>query len=241
MERTLPDGRLALYRHPLWLRCTHWLNALCLLVLLLSGLQILNAHPSLYWGEVSRFDHPWLAIHWRRSAGVPVGWTLPDWPDLGAGRRWHFFFAWLFAMNGVLYLTACIVTGRLRNALLPDIEQLRNLGKTVLHHLRLQFPQGEAAREYNVLQKLTYLIVVLVLLPLMLLTGITMSPGMDARLHLLTDLFGGRQSARTVHFLVACSLVLFVVVHLAAVLAAGPITEIRSMLTGWFIIGRQRK
>ena len=170
-----------------------------------------------------------------------MGWTLPDWSDLGAGRRWHFFFAWLFATNGLLSFTACIVTGRLRNRLLPDMKQLRDLGTTVLHHLRLQFPAGEAALEYNVLQKLTYLIVVLVLLPLMLLTGITMSPGMDARLHFLTDLFGGRQSARTVHFLTTCSLLLFMAVHLAAVLAAGPITEIRSMLTGWFIIDRERK
>jgi thiosulfate reductase cytochrome b subunit len=100
----------------------------------------------------------------------------------------------------------------------------------------LHFPHDEEARHYNVLQKLSYLAVLFGLLPLMVATGLTMSPGMDARLHFLVEVFGGRQSARTLHFLTACSLVLFVVVHIIAVVAAGPVTELRSIITGWFVI-----
>jgi thiosulfate reductase cytochrome b subunit len=105
----------------------------------------------------------------------------------------------------------------------------------------VRFPHGEAARHYNVLQKLSYLAVLFGLLPLMAATGLTMSPGMDARLHFLTEIFGGRQSARTIHFLAAMALVVFFVVHIVAVLAAGPLTELRSIITGWFVIRTERR
>jgi thiosulfate reductase cytochrome b subunit len=240
-ERRLPGGRLALYRHPLPVRLAHWINALCLLVLLTSGLQILNAHPALYWGEASSFERPWLALRFSSAHAFPSWITLPSWQDLAGGRRWHFFFAWLFLLNGLFYLVYVVVSGRVGRLLVPSRAQLRGIGSSIVAHLRLRFPQAELAQGYNVLQQLSYLAVLFVLLPLMVLTGLTMSPGMDAWLHFLTPLFGGRQSARTVHFLSASLLALFFLIHLAAVLMAGPLREIRSMVTGWLVIKTPRE
>ena len=180
----------------------------------------------------------------RNASGDPVRrafprWaTLPSWRDLALGRRWHFFFAWLFVANLLAYFVAGIASGHLRRDLLPSRQQLRprSLLKDALDHLRLKFPHGEKARHYNPLQKLTYLGVIGVLLPLMILTGLTMSPGMDAILPWLVDIFGGRQSARTIHFVAASLIVLFVFVHVAMVFLAGPVNELRSMITGKFAI-----
>jgi len=235
-DRVLAGGRIGVYRHPLPIRLTHGVNALCLAVLLMSGLQILNAHPALYFGNTSSFDAPFIAFGNGDSAPFPRWITLPSWQDLAAGRRWHFFFAWLWVLNGLVYLGYGLASGRVRHVLLPTRPELRGIGRSLREHLRLQFPHGEAARRYNVLQQLSYLAVVFGLLPLMMLTGLAMSPGMDARLHLLVDLFGGRQSARTLHFLAASALAAFFLIHMAAVLAAGAATELRSIITGWFVI-----
>jgi thiosulfate reductase cytochrome b subunit len=237
-DRTLGQGRVAIYRHPLAVRITHWINALCLLVLLLSGLQILNAHPALYWGNASTFSNPFITF--QSAPAFPPWATLPGWQDLAGGRRWHFFFAWLFVLNGLLYVVYALTSRRVDKVLAPTAEQLRHIGGSIREHLRLRFPHDEEARHYNVLQKLSYLVVLFGLLPLMVATGLTMSPGMDARLHFLVEVFGGRQSARTLHFLTASTLVLFFVVHIVAVVAAGPVTELRSIITGWFVI-RTRK
>jgi thiosulfate reductase cytochrome b subunit len=234
-ERRLPDGWLALYRHPLPVRLTHWLNALCLFVLLPSGLQILNAHPALYWGQTSNFGQPWLALAPEGQHAAPSWLTLPGWQDLAAGRRWHFFFAWVLVVNGLAYLIYCAGSGRLRRLLLPRRGQLEHIGRSLLDHLNLRFPAAELARGYNVLQQLSYLAVILVLLPLMVLTGLTMSPGVDAWLN-LPALLGGRQSARTLHFLAAALLTLFFLIHILAVLMAGPVREMRSMISGWLVI-----
>jgi thiosulfate reductase cytochrome b subunit len=241
-ERTLRDGRTAVYRHPLPVRLWHWLNVLCFLVLIPSGLQILNAHPALYWGNASTFGSPWIMFGSGGDAPAFPSWvTLPSWQDLAGGRSWHFFFAWIFVVSGLLYVIYALASRRARDVLWPRRGELRRIGRSVLDHLRLRFPQGEEARRYNLLQQLSYLDVMFGLLPLMALTGLTMAPGMDARLHFLTELFGGRQSARTIHFLAACALVLFIVIHLAAWLASGPLNELRSMVTGWFALGRRRK
>jgi thiosulfate reductase cytochrome b subunit len=240
-ERALADGRIAFYRHPLPVRLTHWVNALCLLLLLMSGLQILNAHPALYWGESSTFDRPFLSFGSGDGPAFPAWITLPGFQDLAGGRSWHFFFAWLLVLNGLAYLSYAFASGRVRRVLAPDKQQLRNIGHALADHLRLRFPHGEAARRYNVLQKLSYLLVLFGLLPLMLLTGLTMSPGMDARLHWLTALFGGRQSARSVHFFTASALVAFFPIHILAVLAAGPLNEMRSIVTGWFVIKPEKR
>lgn len=228
-ERVTKGGRVLVYRLPWLVRAVHWVNVLCLLILLLSGLQILNAHPAFYWGEASHFATPALKV------GPIPGWlTLPGYADLGAGRRWHFFFAWIFVINGLVWA----VWSLSRRTLWPSRSQLRGIGQSLRDHLRLRFAHGEDARDYNVLQKLAYIAVLFGLLPLMVLTGLAMSPGMDAAWPLLTSVFG-RQTARTVHFLSASGLVLFLVVHLAMVVAAGPLNEMRSILTGWFQIGRR--
>lgn len=168
--------------------------------------------------------------------GFPAWATLPSYRDLATGRRWHFFFAWLFAVNGAVYLAAAVLGGHLRRDLAPTRRDLRHIGADVWDHLRLRFPKGWAAARYNVLQKLAYLGVILVLGPTMLLTGMTMSPGLDAAMPWLLDLFGGRQSARTLHFAAASLIVLFIAVHLVMVLLSGPINQLRGMITGRYVV-----
>lgn len=225
------DGRW-LYRHRPIVRVTHWINVICLAVLLMSGLQIFNAHPALYLGDVSHFDDPLVAI----DRGFPHWITLPGYQDLATGRRWHFFFAWLFVVNGLVYLAAGLYQRHFQRDLALSRYQLRHIGRTIRDHLRLRFPEGEEARHYNVLQKLSYLAVVFVLLPVMVLAGLALSPALDAAFPWLPALFGGRQSARTVHFIVANLLVLFVVVHVLMVLLSGASNRLRAMITGWYTL-----
>jgi thiosulfate reductase cytochrome b subunit len=258
-------------RHSRVTRVTHWLNALCVIFLLMSGLNIFMAHPSLYWGQYGAdFDKPafsigatgtpqhprgqttigdWridttglLGASWNHGAltaqTFPSWMTLPSWRDLESGRRWHFFFAWVFAINGLIYLIVSILTRHVQRDLAPTKEQIRpsHILHDIAQHARLRFPTGEAAKHYNVLQKLAYLAVIAVLAPLMVLTGLTMSPGFNAIAPIFLDLFGGRQSARTIHFITANLIVLFVLVHLAMVVLAGPLNEIGSMITGRYTV-----
>lgn len=258
-----------IYRHSRAVRLTHWINALVLVVLLMSGLQIFNAHPALYLGHASDFDKPILAMDDSRTEdgvkgvttlfgrefdttgifglggdaangyqrrGFPWWATLPGHRNLSMGRRWHFFFAWLFLFNGLAYLLWSLGSGHLRRDLAPTGKELKHIGASISEHLRFKFPRGQAAKRYNILQKIAYLFVALVLLPLMLLTGLAMSPGMDAAFPLLIDMFGGRQSARTVHFISASLIVLFVVVHIIMVLISGVWNNLRSMITGRYVI-----
>lgn len=174
----------------------------------------------------------------QRARTFPDWLTLPSYRDLATGRRWHFFFAWLLVINGFIYLLYGLFAGHFRRDLLPEGRELTpsHLGHEIADHARLRFPKGEAARRYNSLQKLAYLAVIFVLLPLMVATGLTMSPGMDAALPWLVDVFGGRQSARTLHFVAATLLVAFVIVHLAMVVLSGPFNNLRSMITGRYAI-----
>jgi thiosulfate reductase cytochrome b subunit len=171
-----------------------------------------------------------------KEQGFPWWATLPGYRNLSMGRRGHFFFAWLFLFNGLVYLIYSLAIGHLRCDLTPGARELKHIGASISEHLRLKFPQGEEAKHYNVLQKLAHLIVALVLLPLMLLTGLAMSPGMDAGYPFLLDMFGGRQSARTIHFIAASGIVLFVAVHILMVLISGVWNNLRSMITGRYVI-----
>jgi thiosulfate reductase cytochrome b subunit len=250
-----------IYRHTVLVRITHWINVICVTFLVMSGLQIFNAHPALYVGQQSDFDHPVLRMSARNTPDGPVGetmilghtfdtsgvlgmstydgiprargfpsWiTVPSYQDLATGRRWHFFFAWLFFINGAVYLIANLVNRHIWRDLVPSWRQVRAIGPTVWHHLKLKFPRE---RGYNVLQKLTYLAMVVFVLPLAILTGLTMSPGIDALVPWLVDVFGGRQTARTIHFICATLIVLFVVVHVLLVLVSGVWNNLRSMITG---------
>jgi thiosulfate reductase cytochrome b subunit len=169
--------------------------------------------------------------------GFPDWLTIPSWRDLAAVRRWHFFFAWVLMINGLVYLIVGLATGHLQR-LLPTRAELRpgHLLRTIWNHLRLHFPHGDQPLEYNILQKLSYLAVIGILAPLMLLTGWAMSPGPDSFAPWLPEIFGGRQGARLVHFLTANLLFLFLLVHLLALVGVGAWNELRSMITGRYVI-----
>jgi thiosulfate reductase cytochrome b subunit len=166
----------------------------------------------------------------------PSWLTLPGYQDLAIGRRWHFFFAWLLVLNGLIYLLYSIVSGHVWRDLLPSARQLHRIGGSILDHLRLRFPGGEEARHYNVLQRLSYLLVLFILVPLLIVSGLTMSPGLDAAFPFLTDALGGRQTARTIHFICAFALVGFAIIHILMVLLSGVFNNLRSMITGWYTI-----
>jgi thiosulfate reductase cytochrome b subunit len=151
------------------------------------------------------------------------------------GRVWHFFFAWLFAINGAIFVAYAFARGHVRD-LLPTGHDIRNLPHEIVEHLKLRFPRGEAAKHYNALQKLAYFTVIFVLGPLVVLTGLTMSPTMDAAFPFLPWVFGGRQSARTIHFICAFSFLGFFIVHMIMVVLSGTWNNVRAMITGRYLI-----
>lgn len=218
------------FRHTLLVRITHWINAISFLFLVPSGIAIVLAHPEFYWGETGYFGDP-------TAFALPLE-ANPD--HTGWGRGMHFAFAWVLVINGLVYLISGLLNGHFRRKLLPTSEQLQpdHLLHEIREHARLRPPRGVAALRYNVLQKLSYLIVVFLLFPAMLLSGLTMSPAVTAAFPELFTLFGGRQSARTIHFIAGSLLALFLVVHIAQVFIAGVANEIRSMITGRFVIDR---
>jgi thiosulfate reductase cytochrome b subunit len=218
-------------RHSAVTRATHWINALALALLLMSGLQIFNAHPALYWGDISTFDAPLFA------PGEFPGWaTIPSYQSLAAGRLWHFFFAWVLVINGALYIIASLASGHLRGDLIPSWAEIAAIGRSIAEHIRLHFPKGEEARRYNVIQQLAYLAVIFGLLPLVILTGLCMSPQLNAAFPWLPELFGGRQSARTLHLIAAAGLFGFFIIHIVMVVLSGFWNNMRSMITGRYSI-----
>jgi len=249
-----------------------WINVVCLVVLLGSGLNIFNAHPALYWGHDSS-GKPWLSMRGENTTAGPIGKTrlggtdfdttgvlglsevngrptaraFPSWATipgpqwLAMARRWHLFFAWLFVVNGVAYVLYTIFSRHLARDLVPTRFELRNVGRSILDHIKLKHPTGDAALRYNVLQSLTYLVVIFGLLPLVVICGMALSPRLNAVFTGWVDLLGGRQSARSLHFLAALGLVLFVVVHVAEVVIAGVWNEMRSMITGWYRVPEDSK
>jgi thiosulfate reductase cytochrome b subunit len=256
--------RPLVYRHRLSTRIWHWINAVAVFVMLMSGLMIFNAHPRLYWGQFgANFDRPWLQIgatgtqgqlqigsltipttgvlgRWQDKAGnvqtrAFPGWaTIPSYYSLSGARRWHLAFAWILAIGAVAYWLTSLLNRHVQRDLAPRRGELRpsHIWHDIKQHARLRFPTGEAATRYNILQKLSYLGVLFLLLPLIILTGLTMSPAIDAAWPWLLDLFGGRQSARSIHFICAMLFAAFILVHLVMVLLAGPYNEVRSMITG---------
>lgn len=258
----------SIYRHRLPVRLMHWINVVCLVILLGSGLNIFNAHPTLYWGHDSVTGTPWLSIGSANSPQGPVGRTrlgsatfdttgvlgisdvdgtatargFPSWATipgpqwLAMARHWHLFFAWLFVVNGVAYVLYTVFSRHLVRDLVPTRAELKNIGRSILDHVRFKHPTGEAAKRYDVLQSLAYLIVIFVLLPLIVIAGLAMSPRLDAVFTGWVDLLGGRQSARSLHFLAAAGLVIFTLVHVFEAFVAGIWNEMRSMITGWYKI-----
>jgi thiosulfate reductase cytochrome b subunit len=263
-------------RHSVAVRVMHWLNVLALFILLMSGLQIFNAHPALYWGKSSYTGRPpVLRMHAQRSVdgsaigvtevfgrtyyttglfglsrdsqdqltqrGFPSWLTIPSNQWLAMARRWHFFFEWVFVLNGLLYIAYSIWTRHLADDLTPTRRDWRSIGRSTLDHLRFRHPSGEAAKRYNVLQKIAYLSVIFGLLPFMILMGFAMSPRLDSVWPGWVDLFGGRQSARTLHFLAAFLIVAFVLIHVFEVVVSGLWNNLRSMITGRYEIVDAKK
>lgn len=220
------------YRHRLPTRLWHWVNAVAIIVMLMSGLMISNAHPHLYWGEYgANADHPW----W--SPPQFPGWaTIPSTYNLALARHWHLFFAWVFAFGLLAHMIISLINRHIQRDLSLSRRELApaHLWQDVKDHARLKFPTGQEALSYNVLQKITYIAVVFGVIPLLILTGLSLSPGLNAVLHWPLDLVGGRASARSIHFIAAGLMAAFIVVHLLLVVLAGPFNEVRSIVTGWY-------
>jgi thiosulfate reductase cytochrome b subunit len=259
------------YRHTLPVRIMHWVNVVAFLLLLMSGLQIFNAHPALNWGRSSYTGQPPVLQMYARQAedgaligitqvlghdfittgvlgasrtsngelmarGFPAWATLPGPQWLAMGRRWHLFFAWVLVINGLAYLTYSVLSRHLVRDLAPGKEDWRSLGQSVRDHLLFRHPHGEAEKHYNVLQKLAYLFVIFVLVPLIIITGWSMSPRLDAIIPGWVDWLGGRQAGRTIHFVAAWTLVAFVLIHVFEVVVSGLWNHLRSMITGRYRI-----
>ena len=254
-----------IYRQSIFTRVTHWVWVVAMFFLLLTGLQIWNAHPALYVGQQSgfEFDNAVLEIGAVNSETGPRGVTkllgmtfdttgvlgvserngranfvgFPDWAtipssrDLATGRVVHFFFAWVLVGALAVWLVASLANRHLWRDIILKPRDLRDLPRDIWDHVRFRFVHG---RTYSPLQKLAYFVVFAVLFPLIVLTGLTMSPGMNSAWPWLVDVFGGRQTARTIHFLAMVGFVLFFVVHVAMVVLAGPFNELRSMITGYY-------
>lgn len=225
-------------RHTWPVRAWHWFNAVLLYILLTSGLGIFNAHPRLYWGQYgANFDSAWLELE---RFGPLL--TLPARYDLAMSRHWHLTAAPLFAFGLLAYMLWSLVNGHISRDLAFRRGELeaRHVWQDIRNHARLRFPTGTAALRYNVLQKASYIAIIFIVLPVIILTGLTMSPGMNAAWPWLLDLFGGRQSARSIHFIAAFALVAFFLIHILMVVLAGPINELRSMITGRYRVPEDR-
>ena len=212
-------------RHSAMVRVTHWITAISFVGLLISGAAILVAHPRLYWGETGAVGTPSLI-------DLPIPFLIGH---SGWGRYLHFLSAWVSVLTGGIYVLAGAFTQHFRKDLLPAKADLSwsRIWRLVWNDVRLKRPAEEEALAYNVVQRLTYLGVIFVLFPLVILTGLGMSPAIASVVPALRTGFGGQQSARTIHFFVALALVLFVCVHMAMVCLAGFMSRVRAMITGY--------
>lgn len=267
----MPAGKPArakgqlVYRQSIFTRVTHWVWAVALFFLLLTGLQIFNAHPALYIGEESGFGYDNAVLRMQAGntpegprgfttilgqkfdttglfamsggearpqyRGFPAWMTIPSFQDLATGRVVHFFFAWILVGALAIWLPASLANGHFWRDIVLKRRDFRELPRDIVEHLKFRFNHG---RSYSPLQKFAYATVFFVLFPLIVLSGLAMSPGMDAAWPWLLDAFGGRQTARTIHFAVMVFLVLFFVIHIVMVILAGPVNGLRSMITGYY-------
>jgi thiosulfate reductase cytochrome b subunit len=223
-------------RHHALVRVTHWLTTIAFLALLITGGEIVLSHPRFYWGETGNVNmKPWLNLHVPSSRGtVPTGYgyVLPD--QNGWSRYLHFQAAWLAIATGLLYGIWGVLSGHFRRNLWPDSSNLsvKSVAASCSKHLRFERPSPHEAWSYNVLQRLSYLIVIFVLFPLMVWTGLAMSFGFVSAFPLTVQLLGGHQTARSLHFIVTILLVLFVVVHVVMIFVAGFRSRMRAMISG---------
>lgn len=250
------------YRYSVTTRLAHWVWFVAFLVLISSGLQIFNAAPYLDAsdksdparrvlaidspgvgvGTTTVFGHQFTTTGWLGwtddgSGGLAArafpGWiTIPAFQDLADGRRWHLFFAWVAAICWLAWVVSSAIKGNLRKfVLMPsDIPKLWPMQAYYLH-LRKEPPPYDV---YNPLQKASYTLIGLIIAPLVVLTGLALSPGFDSAFPWLTVLLGGRQFARTWHFAAMLLLIGFFAVHVFQVATQGVVNQMRSMITGWY-------
>ena len=215
-------------RHALSTRIWHWSNLVCVVVLFMSGLTISNAHRRLYWGDWGfAVEQAWLEV-----PRFPDWMTIPGYYSLAVARDWHILMAWPFALMLLFMWVAMLVNRHFKRDIATSRKEWdpANIAADVKAHLRLDFDHGGG--KYNFLQKLAYGLVLGVFLPMMVFTGIGISPGMEPTFGWMVDLMGGRQSARSLHFIFAFLLFGFFVVHVLLVILAGPFRQIRDMITG---------
>jgi thiosulfate reductase cytochrome b subunit len=241
---TVPTATV-ISRHSALVRVTHWITTLCFFALLVSGVEIVLSHPRFYWGETGNDLTPTLfklPVPASRNF-VPTGYkyVLPD--QNGWSRYLHFQAAWLVVFTGLLYAISILFTGHLRKNLLPAKVDLswRALSRSIANHLRFQRPTEADAWSYNVLQRLSYLFVIFVLFPLVIWTGLAMSPAFVSAFPATVNVLGGQQSARTLHFFVSLALVLFLLVHVGMVWFAGFRSRMRAMITGRAATNREER
>jgi thiosulfate reductase cytochrome b subunit len=229
-------------RHAAVVRVTHWITTIAFFALLLSGAEIVISHPRFYWGETGNVGtHPLFTIPIPASRNtVPTGYSymLPD--QNGWSRSLHFQAAWAVVLTGVVYALFGLWSGHFRKHLLPAPadRKLRAFWEVMAKYLRRRPPDD--AHSYNVMQRTAYLIVIFFLFPLVIWTGLAMSPAFDSAVPVAVNALGGRQSARTLHFVVSGFLLLFVVVHVTMVVIAGFRTRMRAMITGGPIVAPER-
>jgi thiosulfate reductase cytochrome b subunit len=233
---TSPVATRVSVRHSALVRITHWITTLCFFALLITGVEILISHPRFYWGETGNvLTKPLFKIPIPSSRNlVPTGYgyVMPD--QNGWSRYLHFQAAWILVATGLLYVISIFFSGHLRKDLLPTKAHLSSsaLSNEVVSHLRFKRPTGAEAWSYNSLQRISYLIVIFILFPFVIWTGLAMSPAFVSAVPAAVNLLGGQQSARTLHFFVTIALTLFLLVHVVMVFVAGFVSRMRAMITG---------
>ena len=217
-------------RHGLATRIWHWVNAVTVFIMIGSGLMIFNAHPRLYWGHYgANFDAAWLEL-----PRFPWWATIPQSYSLAGARHWHLFFALVLVFGLIGFIIASLINRHFTTMLRIRRAELApgHLWADLKAHLAFRFHDPANPVAFNIFQKLSYVGVIFVLLPLLILTGLALSPGLNAAWPWLIDVFGGRQSARSIHFIAMALLAAFIVVHLTLVILADAVNEVRSMITG---------
>ena len=223
-------------RHAGWIRLTHWLTVVCFFALLITGGEIVISHPRFYWGETGNVNtQPLFTLHIAASRDtVPTGYgyVMPD--QNGWSRALHFETAWLLVGTALVYGIAGLWTGHFRKNLIPErgTRNWRAYGTRIMQYFRRAPADPAEARSYNVLQRTAYLGVIFVLFPLVIWTGLALSPAFDSAFPLAVNVLGGRQSARTLHFFISGALVVFLVVHVVMVAVSGFRNRMRAMITG---------
>ena len=231
-------------RHSAIVRVTHWITVICFVALLITGAEIVISHPRFYWGEVGNsLTRPLFTIPIpasRRTVPTGYGFVMPD--QNGWSRYLHFQAAWVAVLTGLVYGISSLLTGHFQNNLLPGRADRKwsAMREVFARYLRRERPDDAEERSYNVIQRTAYLVVIFVLFPLVIWTGLALSPAFDSAIPAAVALLGGRQTARTLHFFVSGFLVLFLVVHVAMIFFAGFKSRMRAMITGRVVLPSER-